>query len=447
MKWYKLMLGLLGAGFLIYLFHSYPFVWPLLVNHPHGWLRVLLTDMVKIGSAGGGPNPWVILGFLGTILLVARLSLVLRPSTRHGSARFAPWREVGRFAVPGMPSKALSFLARVVVLPCVLIWTLITVGRDAAILRSRLLLHAARVPYFVIGKYHWRTIALREKQQQEHLLILAPTGAGKSRLLMIPNLLVEPGTRSLFIADLKDDELYSLTAGAVARHHQIKVFAPLKPQSSNSYNPLAHINSVADAQDFAECWVHNTGLSKEEFWLTSSKLLITAVVLHLRDIEPNVPFSRLSDILTGSAKTIKQILATTPSIDAQRVGKEFLGKMEDNERLIASVLSDLGNRFQILADPNVRTVTETNEIDFNAMNDEVIAFYLCVPRKATRRLKPLLATLTMQLFTAWEGRGTYSKACYLDEFTKLGHIPGMADFLSMARHYRIAVIMAIQNFA
>ena len=444
MKWYKLTLGLLVVSLLIYLFNSYPFAWSLLVNHPNGWLRILLTDVAK---GGDGPNPIVVVSFVAAMLLVGQLSLVLRPRTTHGSAGFAPWRERAHFAIPGRVKTALSSLTRVVVLPFVLIWTLLTAGKEQALLQSGLLFRKARTPYFLLGRCGWRTIALNEELQHAHVLIVAPTGSGKTRLLIIPNLLIELGKRSLFIADLKDDELYSLTAGAVARSHDIRVFAPLKPQRSHGYNPLAHIHSVADAQDMAECWVNNTGLSKEEFWLTSSKLLITAVALHLRDTEPDAPFSRLSDILTGSAKTIKQILATTPSLNAQRVGKEFLGRMEDHEKLIASVLSDLGNRFQILADPDIRAVTEANEIDFDAMNDEVIAFYLCVPRKATRRLKPLLATLTMQLFSAWERRGTFSKACYLDEFTKLGHVPGMADFLSMARHYRISVIMAIQNFA
>ena len=447
MKWYKLTLGLLVVGLLIYLLHAYPFAWPLITSHPNGWLRTLLNDIVKTGSAGGGPNAFVVVGFGVAMLLVVQLSVVLRPRTTHGSAGFAPWQEVTQFAIPGRVSTALSFLTHMVVFPFVLIWTLLTAGKEQAILQSGLLFRKERVPYFHIGKCGWRTIALNEELQHAHVLIVAPTGSGKTRLLIIPNLLHELGTRSLFIADLKDDELYSLTAGAVARYHDIRVFAPLKPQLSHGYNPLAHIHTVADAQDMAECWVNNTGLSKEEFWLTSSKLLITAVTLHLRHIEPDAPFSRLADILTGSTKAIQQILATTPSIDAQRVGKEFLEKMEDNERLVSSVLSDLGNRFQILADPDIRAVTETNEIDFKTMNDEVTAFYLCVPRKATHRLKPLLATLTMQLFTAWERRGTYSKACYLDEFTKLGHVPGMADFLSMARHYRISVIMAIQNFA
>lgn len=349
--------------------------------------------------------------------------------------------------MPGKVRIALFFLTRTIGFPFVLIWMWLTAGKEQATLHARLLFRREHAPYFIVGRCRWRTIALNEEIQHAHVLFVAPTGSGKTRLLIVPNLLREEGKRSLFVADLKDNKLYTLTAGAVARYYDLRVFAPLRPRLSHGYNPLAHIHTVADAQDFADCWVNNTGLSKEEFWLTSSKLLITAVVLHLRHTEPDAPFSRLADIVTSSTKAIQHILATTPSIDARRVGKEFLKRMEDHEKLIASVLSDLGNRFQILADPDIRASTEGNEIDFDAMNESAIAFYLCVPRKATRRLKPLLATLTMQLFSAWERRGSFSKACYLDEFTKLGHVPGMADFLSMARHYQIATFMAIQNFA
>src|SRR5579859_7641609 len=351
--WYRLTLGLLVVGLLVYLFHAYPFAWPLLVNHPNGWLRTFLTDVVKTGS-GGGPNPVVVIGFGGAILLVGYLNHILRPRTTHGSAGFALWREVSQFALPGSVRMALFFLVRLVAAPFVLLWTLVVAGKKQATAQgSPSFRKARRIPSFLVGRCGGRTIALTEEQQHAHILIVAPTGSGKTSLLIAPNLLTELGTRSVFIADLKDSELLGLTGGAVARYHQVKVFAPLTPQLSHGYNPLAHIKGVADAQDFAACWVDNTGLSKEEFWLTSSKLLITAMALHLRQTEPNAPFSRLTDILTGSTKEIQHLLDTTPSIDAQRVGKEFLKRMEDHEKLIASVLSDLGGRFQLLADPDM----------------------------------------------------------------------------------------------
>jgi type IV secretion system protein VirD4 len=66
-----------------------------------------------------------------------------------------------------------------------------------------------------------------------------------------------------------------------------------------------------------------------------------------------------------------------------------------------------------------------------------------------------MACLTMQMFTSWERRAERSSehalprgmACYLDEFTNIGHIPGFVDFISSARSKRIALLMATQSFS
>ena len=454
---FKLFVGVLVLSLFMYIFHYvYPFVIPLVLQHQQGWLLTLIRRVM--GARTPQSYPFVILGFVCVLYLLVTLDIKLQRSTTHGSSRYATFMESLQFAPPFVLFRAPLFVFKRVWFVLCLPFALFIhggqrrgTGQTVSVARPQ-----ARNPHvvpasrFVIGRYLLLTISLSEEQQWEHILLTAPTGRGKSSLIFITNLLREQGNRSLFIADLKD-ELYKTTAGCIAQRQIVKVFAPTNPAISQFYNPLRQIRGVEDAQDLADCWVQNTGESKEPFWSTCARQLISATAIHLHDTEPNAPFTRLVDIVTSSYQQVKVLLSTTSSAEAQRLGKQFLQNMEENERMIASIMSDIGSRFQAFASPNVRQTTGTSpypedNINFDTMNDEIIALYLCIPRKDTRRLRPLLATFCMQMFAAWDRGGT-SKACYFDEFTKVGRIPGMGDIISMARSLHIAIFMAIQDFS
>ena len=188
--------------------------------------------------------------------------------------------------------------------------------------------------------------------------------------------------------------------------------------------------------------------SKESFWDTNSKLLISAMVLHLLATEPAPPLSRLADLLTTrSYDEIRDLLQRSRSRDARYIAAQFLESMGQNERLIGSQMADTSNRFQLLASANARAVTATNSIDFEEMRATPTAFFLSIQGTDTRRYRPLMACLTQQMFATWSKRGTNGIACYLDEFANIGYLPGYAEFISTARALRVGLFMAIQNFS
>jgi type IV secretion system protein VirD4 len=236
MRWTTILLSilLLCLAATLWVFAS-PFVTAILAAHQHArWSTAVLHTLLNSRNPNPTTQPitWILFILMGIAVLVARVHITLPKRTTYGSSHYATWRETWpylkrrlhwprlrprRAKAPAIPSESL----------------------------------------FVIGTYRWRTIALSEKRQEEHVLVTGPNGAGKSSWLLIPNLLRERGNRSLFIADLKN-ELFPVTAGAVARFHEVWLFAPTRPHESHAYNPLAHIRSAADANLFARCWVKNT---------------------------------------------------------------------------------------------------------------------------------------------------------------------------------------------
>jgi type IV secretion system protein VirD4 len=462
MKWIlKLIVAGLVTGLLVYLFHLYPFAWPLLVHRPPGWLYTLLNDyVIATQTPAGRPDLFIVLVFSLALSLVMFVHVKLfSRTTNYGSAGFMGWLEAGRFAAP-IFSGLFGLLFWILRVPFFLV---LVTFRGAGALGRGIYVHQQNVQAgnapaasrLVIGACQGRTIFLNKEQQQEHVLMTAPTGSGKSSEVIIPNLLREEGARSVFIADLMD-ELYPLCAGALARCHQVWRFAPVRPSESQGYNPLAAIEDARDAWMVANCWVENTGRSKESYWDDCARLLISALAMHLHQEEPDAPFSRLSDILAQMPyEQLKQLLSDSPSEAVRRFAGPFINYMTLNERLVGSIMTTIINRFQVMNSDEVRMVTAKNEIDFQRMVEVPTALFLSIPSDETGFHRPLLASFTMQMFRTWRKRVNRSQsrrlpvevACYLDEFGNLGSIPDFPAFISTARHFGVCLFMAIQNFS
>jgi type IV secretory pathway TraG/TraD family ATPase VirD4 len=138
------------------------------------------------------------------------------------------------------------------------------------------------VPGSLVLGYEQRSrqlLALDQRKQEEHILVVGPTGRGKTTAIILPGLLTETGQRSLFAIDPKH-ELYQKSAGALTRYYQVWCFAPME-SISHHYNPLVHVHSMEDAQDLARAWIENTGQNtKTPFFERNVELIITAAVLH-----------------------------------------------------------------------------------------------------------------------------------------------------------------------
>jgi type IV secretion system protein VirD4 len=309
-------------------------------------------------------------------------------------------------------------------------------------------------PMLVIGMNQGRIIALTAERQEYHVMVIAPTGKGKTAGIFLPALLREYGTRSLLINDTKG-ELVEKAMGALAQHHACFIFAPSRPESSHYYNPLAHIHFMEDAEDLANSIVMNTGKSREPFWNNAPQLLLTAAILHLVETETDPPLSRLADVLTESTlPELKALLLTSPSELARSAAKAFVNGLNENPKLAGDILVEMATRLLPLKNPGIRQVTGRNEIDFDRMIDTPTAVFLSIPASEVKRLKWLSSAFIMQMMKRLMVRAEQSPgkrlphgmAFYLDEFCNAGHIPNFTQHISLVRSMGLAFILAIQDF-
>ncbi len=453
MRWTKIVAGIV---ILCMLFTIFIFIAPVLypdvlfkalppwIAHLH---QRLLPDHTELTAQ---PYSWIVFAALIIMYAVASIDVRLSQYSTYGTARLARRRETRQFHTPGGMPRALRFLLFApLLLTQGVLWTLRTARVNALVQRSG---HS----WFVMGTFRERKIGLNEHDQEEHVLITGPTGSRKTSFEIVGNLLREQGSRSLFIADLKN-ELYRKTAGHLAKSHQIWRFAPRAAATSHGYNPLAHVKTTMDATLLANTWVANTGEDRDEeaYWFKAARYLTCAVIPHVRATEPHAPFARVRDyIVTTPFDTLKDILTRSPSRAAREKTANFLDLLSKNERLVGSTMADIVVRFQLFDIDEARTATAINDIDFNAMVDDPTALFLSIARSEVEFYRPLLACFTMQMFRAWEQRAEDEEngalprgvACYLEEFANIGYIPGFGRFVSTARNLRVALLMVIQNF-
>jgi type IV secretion system protein VirD4 len=433
MRYARLYIGLIFLCFVAWdSYCLYPFFHPL----PKGndaWGNALLNGLQaeKITMSVGG-----IVALVAMLLIVEIDSRLKKRTVNHGSAHRARTHEASPFyhrrplfrvALFHRPSHSVMAYDRT---------------------------RAEHDPYFLLGRYGRKPITLTEKQIESNVVLTAPIGAGKTSRVIVPNLLREQGRRSLFIPDVKK-ELVRLTAGYLSQWYEIQVFDPTDPDKSVGYNPLAHIRTYDDCQEFAACWVANTGQGDDDFWPNAAKMLLAATLMHVHVAEPTAPFSRVATILcTSTFEHMKDVLQHSPAREVRNGTHSLFDYLTLNPKLIGSLMTDIATRFELLKSETVQQVTASNQVTFEQMPQRPIALFLSIPRRSAQRFQPLSACFLLQMFTAWEeyaeqtlaGRLPRGITCYMDEFPNLGYIPNFSGIISTARHTGVGLVLIMQSF-
>jgi type IV secretion system protein VirD4 len=384
----------------------------------------------------------------------------------HGSARWANALEVW----------ATGFLARIHVLPLWLRRRLIRVG---------LLKTPPRRDGIYLGAWHQhgRVHYLRDCGSG-HVLLEAPTRAGKGVNTIVPTLLAWP--HSALIHDFKR-ELWPLTAGArQAKGSLCLKFDPANPEDPGiRYNPLEEVRlrtpyETGDVQNLVEILVdpEGNGLNSDSHWVQAGKALLTGAILHLLYAERAKTLRGLIGLLSDPdakiLETIERIMTTehdpggkmgwrtsrgVPTRTHPLVAESMREVLDKADKERSGVISEVVTRLPLYRDPLIDAATSQSDFRLDDLVNRVqpVSLYLVVPFESRDRLKPLTRLMINQFVRRLTAKLAFKNGrpvsphrhpllLMLDEFGLLGRFEVFAEAMSHMAGFGLRACLAVQSF-
>ena len=135
----------------------------------------------------------------------------------------------------------------------------------------------------VLAEDQYYSLDTHETQLNNNVLVVGTSGAGKTRSIVIPNLLMATG--SYLVSDPKGN-LYDKYGKYLRKQgYIVKKLDFTDPANSVHYNPFEYIHSTQDILKVAHMLIYQrkSGGHHDPFWDEASQLLIQALIAYLRE--------------------------------------------------------------------------------------------------------------------------------------------------------------------
>jgi type IV secretion system protein VirD4 len=316
----------------------------------------------------------------------------------------------------------------------------------------------------VLGKFGGKVMRF---DGSEHVMLEAPTRAGKGVGVIIPNLLDWPD--SLVVLDIKQEN-FDNTAGYRLKvlGQRVLLFNPLDPRGRTArYNPLSYINRrdpievINELQKIA-VMLFPDPLTGEKFWAEGARTAFLGITAYIAatvdDGEDALPFT-LGEVYRQFAAGDAQ--RRFPKIIVQRkdAGKPLSGGCVSAilDYITSSANTFTGLRQSVTAkvnawlNPYVDAATSESDFDLSEFRDKRISLYLGVSPDDLDRVAPIYGLLFQQLIDRNvrelpKGNLHPIKVLVaLDEFASLGKCTVLASAFSYVAGYGLRLLPAFQS--
>ncbi len=289
-------------------------------------------------------------------------------------------------------------------------------------------------------------------------LIVGGSGSGKSASYSIPN--AHQCLGSYVFTDPKG-ELYDATAGYLkSQGYEIKLLNLVNPESSDSYNPIQHIQSEIDVDVIASTIVkgqkseQSTGA--DPFWDNMSELLLKSLIYYLIADRPpeEQNLASCAELVraantNGNSNLLSEKINRLPYDHPARMNYKSVEIASD--KTYSSILSSLQSKLGKFDSKEIASVTSTNTIDFEEIATKKTALYVVSSDTHTAYdflLTIFFSQMIQQLYDYADKHGgklPVKTFFILDEFANIGQIPDFDKKISTSRSRGISFSIILQN--
>lgn len=334
-------------------------------------------------------------------------------------------------------------------------------------------------------------------KDQGHIGIVAKTRSGKGTGLIVPNLVLWPG--SVVVIDPKGENAI-LTArrrgmgsayakGMGQRVHILDPFGEVSSHSDSfsdlnaSFNPLdmlseARPESVDDAARIADSLIDSDSSSADPFWNESAQSLIKAVILHIVTCDDFELASRnlitARDLILEGYAELRGLLADnleggdTPTAyallframrknpafhgEVAKAGERFARMEENSPRMLESVAQVACTNLDFLASAAMQSLVRTSSFSIADLKNDPrgVSIYLCLPQRFMGthfRLLRMMVTLIIAELERVRHQPTsgHPVLMVLDEFAALKRMRVIEHAAAQIAGFGVRMIFVVQT--
>lgn len=296
-------------------------------------------------------------------------------------------------------------------------------------------------------------------EAEGHIITIAPTGAGKGRGAIIPNLLTYPG--SAIVIDPKGE-----AAAVTARRRRemgqdVFIVDPFRvvTQKPDSLNPfdvfdMADTEIDIEAETLATLLSGEVGVSKDAFWDLQGRALVSGVIAYVAQCETpqNRHFGRVRDILKGDDPVHFMAMTLDNVKNLNRLSHQtFAAFCTTTDVTRSGILSTAQSYTTVLGSDAATRTLGPSTIDLQALRrGEAMTIFLVVPPSRLGSHGAMFRLWVAALMFAVMSRNSMvdrRTLFIIDECAQLGRFDLLLRAMTLLRSYSLQVWAFLQDLS
>ncbi|MCR4855224.1 MAG: type IV secretory system conjugative DNA transfer family protein [Erysipelotrichaceae bacterium] len=297
-----------------------------------------------------------------------------------------------------------------------------------------------------------------------NVLVIGPTGAGKTRSYVRPNILYSH--ESMIVLDTKGNLHRDFADILSCKGYEVKLIDFTDLKKGNGYNPLSYIRYDAEKDLFSEqdilslCSCIVDGLnSRDPYWDLAARQYLACLISYVLEALPEeehdlVSVSKLLSMMSTDlfSRLMYELSMERPDSSAW-LRYNLIKDIRNAEKMDSSIKGILSTNLDPLCFDDAQALYRKEEkIDFSVFADHKVALFLTISDtdRSLDKLANAFMTQALQQLCRIADHSPHERLripvrFYLDDFANSLFIPDFDKITSVIRSREISVSIMLQN--